>query len=255
MLNDIQKHLNIIEEFVQLKDIPILIDECDAAVGTIYGIYDNPNFVICNNEYNPSFITALICQILSLSSRIQFITHWAFYMEGKRLFEGNRTLITNSDLHLPFFNALKFFSKLNSNQLSVQIKDQNDEIYSLATIDDHCQSINILLCHHQDDWRRKETHSIDLILENVPLKSILFKHYQMDSVNNNIYHQWIQMGQPQLLNQQQLDQLKLFNSPKEYQITDKRFVVPSICLPTHSIALLQFIHSSSSSFSTDSTTS
>ena len=111
-------HINVIDKFVQLKDIPIIIDECDPVVGTIYGMYDNPNFVIGNNEYYPSFVTALICQILLLSPRIELITHWAFYRERKRLFEGNRTLITNYDLHLLFFNSLKFFSKLKSKQLS-----------------------------------------------------------------------------------------------------------------------------------------
>ena len=248
MLNDIKKQINVIDKFVQLKDIPIIIDECDPAVGTIYGMYDNPNFVICNNEYYPSFVTALICQILLLSPRIELITHWAFYRERKRLFEGNRTLITNYDLHLPFLNSLKFFSKLKSKQLSINIKNKNDSIFCIGTMDDNYQSIEILLCNHLDNWNIKEIHLIDLILENISLKSILLKHYQVDSINNNIYHKWIEMGKPDYLNEQQLNQLKdfnqlkLFNSPKEYQIKNNQLILPLISLPTHSIALLQIIN-------------
>ncbi len=101
ILNDIENNLKICNKFVKLNNLPIFIDECDPAVGTIYGICDNPNFVICNTEYYPCFVASVIYNILLLFPRINLITHWSFYMEGKRLFEGNRTLVTNYNLHLP----------------------------------------------------------------------------------------------------------------------------------------------------------
>ena len=50
------------------------------------------------------------------------------------------------------------------------------------------------------------------------------------------------MDKPDYLNEQQLNQLKLLNSPKEYQIKNNQLILPLISLPTHSIALLQIIN-------------
>lgn len=47
------------------------------------------------------------------------------------------------------------------------------------------------------------------------------------------------MDKPDYLNE---NQLKLLNSPKEYQIEDNQLIISSISLPTHSVALLQMIN-------------
>jgi hypothetical protein len=51
MLRDIQVGLETVAAFPALGGRPVVADECDRAVGTIYGVYDNPNFVVTNTEY------------------------------------------------------------------------------------------------------------------------------------------------------------------------------------------------------------
>ncbi|CAF1470843.1 unnamed protein product, partial [Rotaria sordida] len=101
IIDDTVTNLTIINRFPKLNNISIFIDECDPTVGAIYGIYDNPNFIVCNTEYYPSMIAEMIYNILSISPRIHLMTSSLFYMEGKRLFEGNRTFVTNYNLYLP----------------------------------------------------------------------------------------------------------------------------------------------------------
>ena len=88
---------------------PVVVDECDPAVGTIYGVHDNPSFVVTNSEYYPAFLCALVKRVLDLDrgfgERMAFVTTWAFYMEGKRWFEGNRTLVTNENVEKPILNG------------------------------------------------------------------------------------------------------------------------------------------------------
>ena len=94
MMQDIKTGLEIISKYPVLSSLPVLVNECDPAVGTIYGVYDNPNFNISNTEYYPNFLCALVKRILDLndtySNQIKFATSWAFYFEGKRYFEGRR---------------------------------------------------------------------------------------------------------------------------------------------------------------------
>ncbi len=248
ILNDIKNNLNICNQFENLNHLPIIIDECDPAVGTIYGIYDNPNFVICNTEYYPSFLAAMVYHILLLSSRIQLITHWAFYMEGKRLFEGNRTLVTNYNLHLPILNALKLFSKFQTKQLSIGITETQFEINALSTYDERNSSIQLLLFYHIDDWTSKDIQTINIIFRNLLFKSVLVKHYRIDSNNNNIYQLWIEMGQPDQLDENQLNyfkqnqQLKFFYPPIEYEIKNNELILDSFPFPAHSISFIEIMN-------------
>jgi len=250
MINDIQNNLDICNKYPKLNNIPIFVDECDPAVGTIYGVYDNPNFVICNTEYYPSMVAAIIYNILLISPRIKLITTWAFYMEGKRLFEGNRTLVTNYNLYLPILNAFKLLAKLKSKQLLIEINNNNIPINAISTLDQNNSNIQLLIFSHVDDYTFKDNQNISIIFNNIKLKTVLIKHYRIDSNNNNIYSQWIQMGKPDDLNQQQLiyfknyQQLKLLNTPIIYQIQNNQLILEPFNFSTHSIDFLEIINQS-----------
>jgi xylan 1,4-beta-xylosidase len=251
ILNDIRNNLIVCNEFEKLNNLPIFIDECDPAVGTIYGIYDNPNYIICNTEYYPCFVASMIYHILSLSTRIQLITHWAFYMEGKRLFEGNRTLITNYNLYLPILSGLKLFGKLKYKQLFIEINQTNLPVYGIATGDDDNSSFQLLIFYHVDDWTYQDSQSIDVTFINIPLKYVLVKHYRIDSSHSNAHTEWVKMGKPDELNKNQLEQLKnsqeliLLHDPMEYKIENNQLKLNSFNLLAHSISFIEIINNRS----------
>ena len=123
MLRDIRAGLETVAEFPALAGRPVFVDECDPAVGTIYGVHDNPNFIVTNTEHYPTFLCALVKRVLDLDEaferRIAKITTWAFYLEGKRFFEGNRTLVTREDVEKPILNAFRMLARLGDVRLGV----------------------------------------------------------------------------------------------------------------------------------------
>lgn len=248
ILKDIDNNLLICNQYEKLNNLPIFIDECDPAVGTIYGVYDNPNYIICNTEYYPCIVASMIYHILSLSSRIKLITHWSFYMEGKRLFEGNRTLMTNYNLHLPILYGLKLFGKLKYKRLFIETYHTNSPIYGIATCDDEGKSYQVLLFYHLDNWAYKDTQSIQITFINIPFQNVVVKHYRIDSNHSNAYSEWVKIGKPDELNQNQLEYLKnsqelaMLYPPIEYTIEHNQLKLDSFDMPCHSISFIELIN-------------
>ena len=97
-----------------LPALPVLVDECDPAVGTIYGVHDNPNFVVTNSEHYPTFLCALVRRSrsrprLRRSDRLRH--HVGLLHGGQALFEGNRTLVTNENVDKPILNGLRMLGR------------------------------------------------------------------------------------------------------------------------------------------------
>jgi hypothetical protein len=196
-------------------------------------------------------VAQMIYSILLISSRIKLITHWAFYMEGKRFFEGNRSLVTNYNLYLPILNGLKLFEKLKSKQFLIKINDSSIPINGISTYDESNSNIQLLLFSHVDDYTFNDKDNISIIFNNIKLKSVLVKHYRIDSNNNNIYSEWIKMGKPNYLTVDQLNyfknyqQLTLLNPPIEYQIQNNQLILDPSYFSTHSVDFFEIINQSS----------
>jgi beta-xylosidase len=193
-------------------------------------------------------VASIIYNVSLLSPRIKLFTSWAFYMEGKRLFEGNRTLVTNYNLYLPILNGFKLFEKLKTNKFSIEINTTNIPLNGICTFDENNFDIQLLLFSHIDDYTINQNENVIIVLNNIKLKYVLVKHYRIDSNNNNIYSEWIKMGKPDHLNHQQLEyfqnyqQLKLFNTPILYQIENNKLTLGSINISTHSIDFFEIVN-------------
>ena len=98
MLFDLRSFNRAIAEFEQYRDLPAIVDECDAAVPAHFGRYDNANYEFQNTEYYPVFQVKLMKKILDLNATetvsVAQATSWSFYFEGERYFEGTRSFLT-----------------------------------------------------------------------------------------------------------------------------------------------------------------
>jgi len=139
MLGDIRRDVAVVRE--RFPDVPILVDECDPAVGTIYGVYDNPNFIVCNTTYYPTILCALADELLR-DGEIERFTTWAFYFEGKRWFEGNRTLVTNENVELPVVDGFRMLERLGDRRVEASA----DKVGVLAG------DRGVIVYHHVDAW-------------------------------------------------------------------------------------------------------
>jgi xylan 1,4-beta-xylosidase len=209
MMHDIRAGLDIIARYPELRHKPVLVDECDPAVGTIYGVFDNPNFVITNTQHYPTFLCALVKRVLDLNKEygdpISLITTWAFYFEGKRFFEGNRTLVTNENIEKPVLNAFRLLGRLGHTRLAAHSSQGRDvlaehapqaEVDALAALSG--KRVTVLIWHQADEWWLAGDGEVSVRLANLPFRGdAVLSHYRIDDDHSNSYAEWVRQGSPQ----------------------------------------------------------
>jgi xylan 1,4-beta-xylosidase len=209
MMGDIRAGLNIIARYPELRDRPVFVDECDPAVGTIYGVYDNPNFIITNTQHYPTFLCALVKRVLDLNNQygdpISLITTWAFYFEGKRFFEGNRTLVTSENIDKPVLNAFRMLGRMGHTRLATRSSHSRDvlaenvpqaEVDALAALSG--ERVTALIWHQADEWWLEGDSEVSLRVANLPFSGdALVRHYRIDDDHSNSYAEWARQSSPQ----------------------------------------------------------
>jgi xylan 1,4-beta-xylosidase len=259
MMRDIRAGLDTVAAFPELEGRPVLIDECDPAVGTIYGVHDNPNFVVTNTEYYPAFLCALVRRVLDLDrtfgDRIAFLTSWAFYMEGKRFFEGNRTLVTNDNLEKPILNGLRLLGRLadtrvgvessgRRDQLEVDRPDEEAEVDALAAAAPG--RVTVLAWHRADAWWAEGCARVALTLEELPFPGpVAVRHWRLDGDHSNAFTEWKRQGRPedpgpaQLARLHERGRLSLVWSPTVEPLGPGRSLQLEFSLPMFGLSLLE----------------
>lgn len=259
MVADIEAGLQTLAGFPALAGLPVLVDECDPAVGTIYGVFDNPNFVVTNNEYYPTFHCALVRRILDLNrrypNRVALVTAWAFYMEGKRYFEGNRTLVTNENIEKPVLNAFRMLARLGHTRLAVESSatraglaegDPGCEVSGLAA--SSYGKVAVLAWHQADPWWLEGTAQVELRLEHLPFAGAArVSHYRIDGSHSNAYAEWVRQGRPQDPSPAQVEQIKahqqleLLEPPANVRIEADGSLVLGFELPLYATSLIEVV--------------
>ena len=235
----------------------MFVDECDPAVGTIYGVHDNPNFIVTNTEYYPNFLCALIKRILDsnkrFESKVRLITTWAFYFEGKRFFEGNRTLVTNKNIEKPILNAFRMLSKLGTTRVRVRSSHARDvldqsapsvEIDALAAVAG--ERVTVLVWHQCDEWWRAGQAQIQIQVDHLPFAGrAVVRRYQIDDAHSNAYAEWVRQGSPQNPTEAQIQQIKnrqgleLWESLRSAQVADDGSLIVDLELPLFGTGLIE----------------
>lgn len=255
MLGDLRSGLQTAAEFPQLRGIPVLVDECDPAVGTIYGVFDNPNFIVTNNEHYPVFAAALFRRILDLpqaNNPIRLATTWAFYFEGKRFFEGNRSLVDNENIEKPILNLFRALARLGETRLQVHSDRRRDVLAESAPPDEVdgmaalCgKQVSALVWHQADAWWARGSACVEVVVENLPFTGrAQISHYRIDAAHSNAYSAWVQMGSPQDPSNLQLEQLRakqgleLLAAPETLSVDENGKLKLTFEMPLQSLSLL-----------------
>lgn len=190
MLDDIRRNLAAIATHPRFADVPVYVDECDPAVGTIYGVYDNPNFVVTNTESYASIVCHLVAALLD-HPQVERMTHWAFYMEGKRWFEGNRTLVDNANIEKPVLNGLRLLERLAGGE-RLFVTSETPGVGALA-VRKHA-GLSVLVWQHEDAWWTAGTAEVTLTLDGTAGSTATI--WRLDGTHANTYTAWRDMGSP-----------------------------------------------------------
>ena len=261
MLREVRAALDAVSVHPKFRDLPCIVDECDASVPAHWGVYDNANFAYRNTEYFPVFQCKLMKKLLDLDARggarVHQATTWSFYFEGERFFEGTRSLFTAQGIQKPVLNAYRMLRHLGETRLAVEStgawsSDRLDdgtagmaeEIDALAAIGR--DGLSVLVWRHADDQYAIDAHetAVTLRLARLPFGGgARVSHWRIDAAHSNSHTVWRALGAPQdpspdelraIEQRQGLEELE----PERTVAVRDSAATPEITLPLPSVSLL-----------------
>jgi xylan 1,4-beta-xylosidase len=261
MCRSIKQHLEMIDQYPALAGLEVHLSECDPEGRAAWGRFDNYNLFWRNTAYYPSFTVSVVKHILDINERsgatVTSMLTWAFMFEGKRYFEGVRSLATNN-IDKPILNLFRMFGHLGEKRLALQSTGAQDpltyadehgagyppEIDGVATMSGNC-SIEVLVWSHHDDWEVTGEATVEVEVVNLPWDSdqVRCRHYRIDDQHSNAYTEWKRQGAPQDPTETQLrvihsrEGLELLEPDQVVSLFGHRFR-KTIRLPINGISLL-----------------
>jgi xylan 1,4-beta-xylosidase len=232
-LNDIANGFEIVKSFPSLKNLPIIIGECDPEGCAACSWKRDPKYGYRNGTVYPSYTASSFAKIYELMDEydvnLKGALTWAFEFEDQEWFAGFRELASNG-VDKPVMNVFRMFGMMKGKRIAVtgnpypakkvieQGIRQQPDINGMACIDEN--EMTIMVWNYHDDDILGEINEIELNIENLPDNSILMQHYRVDQQFSNSYTMWQDLGTPQnptadeYRKVEEAGQLKLFTSPK-----------------------------------------
>jgi xylan 1,4-beta-xylosidase len=227
MLYDLRSFNRTIASYERYRDIPAIVDECDAAVPAHFGRYDNMNYEFQNTEYYPVFQIKLMKKIIELNAtetvQVEQATSWSFYFEGERYFEGTRSFLTAGGVEKPFLNAYRMLARLGPRRVQAtsdaaweiaELEETDgasmrEEVDALASLADD-GTIALLAWRHTDDQYQTDDvqTAVDVTLRGLPDGEYKLTHFRIDADHSNSYTAWKSAGAPQNPTEDQLATIK-----------------------------------------------
>lgn len=257
-LKDIQRAFEAVNSFPQLKNIPIIIGECDPEGCAACSEKREPKYAYRNGTMYSSYTAASFARIYELMDRykvnLKGAVSWSFEFENQPWFAGYRDLATNG-VDKPVLNIFRMFGQMKGKRLLVKaeggqnatsiiekgVKEQND-INAIAS-----QSGNmmwIMVWNYNDHNLKGKASGIKLKINGLGSKKVLAHHYRVDDKNSNSFEKWKSMGSPQTISQEQFEtlkqasQLQLVTSP-EWKSVSTSTVQLNFELPQQGVSLVQ----------------
>jgi len=255
-----QVGFGIVADFEQYKNTPIIIGECDPEGLAAKSSTVEPANGYRNGSHYAAYEVAMMKHTIDLAEKEQVnlrgVLTWAFMFEGKKYFEGFRTLSTN-DIHKPVLNGFKLLSKLEGKRIPVEStgalgaetiireKVRNEpDIDGLATVSDN--KVQVVLWNYHDDITDADSSPVTVEIQ-LPSKDITkakLTHYLVDKNHSNAYTKWLAMDSPQQPTPEQVTQLKkaaqleTVEKEKTVDVKDGKITL-DFDLTRHAVALLE----------------
>ena len=200
----------IIASYPELKNVPIIIGECDpegcaACAG--------PQLGYRNGTMYSSYTAASFARLPELAERagvnFEGALTWAFEFENRPYFAGFRSLATNG-IDKPVMNVFRMFSFLTGQRLAVQssgavplesilkggVRDAPD-VSAVASRDG--THLCVLVWHYHDDDVSGPDAAVTLTVAGLRSGADSLKlaaHFRIDEAHSNAFATWKRLGSP-----------------------------------------------------------
>jgi xylan 1,4-beta-xylosidase len=260
-LGAIKEGFQIVESFPEWRETPIVLGESDPEGCAACSAKSNPQNSYRNGPLYAAYTAEVLDRIYELSKgeHINFLgaVTWAFEFENQPPFEGFRELATNG-IDKPVMNAFRMFGLLGRERLKATstgalttedvlrdgVRAQPD-VNMIATRKEH--EIDILIWNYHDDDLAVPPASINLEVDGFPTAATrgVLEHFRVDSQHSNSFAAWKEMGSPESLSAEQVEQLQgkgqlqLLESPREIMI-EHGLLQLRFGLPRQGLSLVRF---------------
>lgn len=257
-LKDIQRAFEAVNSFPELKNIPIVVGECDPEGCAACSEKRDPKYGYRNGTMYSSYTAASFARIYELMDQynvnLKGVVSWSFEFEDQEWFAGFRDLATHG-VDKPVLNVFRMFGMMKGQRISVASNgglNANDiitkgvrlgnDVNAIACKDQH--SISVMVWNYQDDNIAGPPSPIDLTINGINEKKVLVHHYRVDHEFSNSFEAWKAMGKPQEVKGEQYralewsGQLQLYTSPEWMDAVDGKAVL-NFDLPRQGVSLIQ----------------
>ena len=257
---DVQRGMEVINEFPQFRALPIVLSEADPEGCAACSARTYPQNVYRNGLMYPSYTAAAYSNIFKLADRyhsnMKGMLTWAFEFEGQPYFDGFRTLATNG-VDKPVLNFFRMAAMMKGDRVKVEstgglgldkilaagVRDAAD-IDGMATRAD--REMAVLVWNYHDDELAGAATTVRVAMTGIPKSAerMLVQHYRIDDEHSNSYTVWKQMGSPQQPTPEQYahleaaGQLQMLGSPEWRQPQDGKLAL-EFTLPSHAVSLIR----------------
>ena len=257
-LQAIEAGFKAVKSFPELKNIPVIIGECDPEGCAACSEEREPRYGYRNGTMYPSYTASSFAKIYELMDEyqvnLQGVLTWAFEFEDQPWFAGFRDLATNG-VDKPVLNVFRMYGLMSGNRLEVKssfgLSAQNviengvrkhADINGLAVKNE--KFITIMIWNYHDDNLPADAAKVELTIKGLEEEKLLLHHYRVDQNYSNSYEVWKKMGSPQNPTSQQYaeleraGQLQQFTSPEWINSKDGKVLI-KFELPRQGVSLLK----------------
>jgi xylan 1,4-beta-xylosidase len=256
-LKDIHRAFEAVNSFPELKDIPVIVGECDPEGCAACSEKRDPKFGYRNGTMYSSYTAASFARIYELMDQhkvnLRGAVSWSFEFENQEWFAGFRDLATHG-VDKPVLNVFRMFGLMEgervlvttSNGLNVadiianSVRDRAD-VNAIASKKGN--SLWVMIWNYHDDNVTDSASPIELAVSGLGDK-ILVHHYRVDQQFSNSFEKWKSVGKPQQVAPDQYaeleraGQLHLYTSPAWTETKDGN-VLLTFDLPRQGVSLIQ----------------
>ncbi|HMG91562.1 MAG TPA: hypothetical protein VK589_16005 [Chryseolinea sp.] len=257
-LKDIQRGFEAVNSFKELKNIPIIIGECDPEGCAACSEKRDPKYGYRNGTMYSSYTASSFGRIYELmdqhSVNLKGAVSWSFEFEDQEWFAGFRELATHG-INKPVLNIFRMFGMMNGSRVEVKsinglnaveiiskgVRERND-INAIASKSEN--SICIMVWNYHDDDIAGVPAPLKLTVNGVGNKQVLLHHYRVDEQFSNSFEEWKAMGKPQEVTDTQYDaleragQLQTLESPQWKTVKDGAVLI-EFNLPRQGVSLVR----------------
>jgi xylan 1,4-beta-xylosidase len=257
-LKDIQRAFEAVNSFPELKDMPVIVGECDPEGCAACSEKREPKYGYRNGTMYSSYTASSFARIYELMDQykvnLKGAVSWSFEFEDQEWFAGFRDLATHG-VDKPVLNVFRMFGMMEGKRISVQsnhalsagdiiakgVTEQND-IHALASTKQN--SVWVMVWNYHDDNIAAAASPIELTVDGIAARKVMVHHYRVDQRFSNAFEKWKAMGSPQQVTPEQYQtlesagQLQLYTSPEWKDTSDGKAVL-TFELPRQGVSLVQ----------------